>query len=205
MKLVVAATDEQWKELTDSRPGIDWQRVNEAGDFLQYKNADAFFYLNINKVLPNFSLLKKPVFINAVIETLAELKTPDNVLRINGWATFLQRRYWEVAGKIDENIKCLFKKLDIECKPVADESGFISARIIAMIINEAYFAVNENVSSKNEIDTAMKLGTNYPYGPFEWASLIGQKNILELLLKLNKSGKRYQPAALLIKEIKDKN
>ena len=64
---------------------------------------------------------------------------------------------------------------------VSDEPGFIAARIISMIINEAYFAKAENVSSEKEIDVAMKLGTNYPFGPFEWARLIGIKNIYELL------------------------
>ena len=88
---------------------------------------------------------------------------------------------------------------------MADEPGFIAARIIAMIINEAYFAVDENVSSKTEIDTAMKLGTNYPYGPFEWAELIGTNNILALLQKLNSTDSRYQPAAFLIKEVKENN
>ena len=203
MQIVVMATDEQWKELTDSRPGIDWQRVNDANDFTQYKNADAFFCLDYNNVLPDFSLLKKPVFINAVTQTLANLKTPVNVLRINGWAGFLQRTAWEVAGIADENIKTIFKTLDIKINIVADEPGFIAGRIIAMIINEAYFAVSDNVSSKKEIDTAMKLGTNYPYGPFEWAELIGKKNILELLQKLNTTDKRYQPAALLITEVKE--
>jgi 3-hydroxyacyl-CoA dehydrogenase len=44
-----------------------------------------------------------------------------------------------------------------------------------MIINEAYFALEDNVSTKAETDIAMKLGTNYPYGPFEWGQLIGLK------------------------------
>lgn len=74
-----------------------------------------------------------------------------------------------------------------------------------MIINEAYFAVNDEVSSKKEIDTAMKLGTNYPYGPFEWAALIGKNNILELLQKLSLTDTRYQPAELLIKEVNENN
>ena len=69
-----------------------------------------------------------------------------------------------------------------------------------MIINEAYFALEEGVSTKEEIDTAMKLGTNYPYGPFEWAKKIGLKNIFQLLDKLHKTNLRYEPAALLKKE-----
>ena len=74
-----------------------------------------------------------------------------------------------------------------------------------MVINEAYFALNDNVSSKNEIDTAMKLGTNYPYGPFEWTGLIGKEHILALLQKLNIADTRYQPASLLIEEVKNKS
>ena len=69
-----------------------------------------------------------------------------------------------------------------------------------MIINEAYFTLEENVSTKEEIDIAMKLGTNYPYGPFEWSKKIGLKNIADLLKELFITEKRYQPAALLLKE-----
>jgi len=63
-----------------------------------------------------------------------------------------------------------------------------------------YFTLAEEVSSKQETDIAMKLGTNYPYGPFEWAEKIGLKNILALLQQLGKEQQRYQPAALLEKE-----
>jgi 3-hydroxybutyryl-CoA dehydrogenase len=72
-----------------------------------------------------------------------------------------------------------------------------------MIINEAYFALEENVSTKEEIDIAMKLGTNYPYGPFEWCKKIGLKNIAALLAELSQTEKRYQPARLLLKEAKE--
>ena len=69
-----------------------------------------------------------------------------------------------------------------------------------MIINEAYFALEESISTKEEIDIAMKLGTNYPYGPFEWGKKIGLKNIRNLLYELTLEERRYQPAPLLIKE-----
>ena len=190
MKIVVAAMDEQWNELTGNRPGIEWQRVNDCNDFTTNNDADAFFNLKDHLILPEFVSLGKPVFINAVIQTLADIKAQDNILRINGWAGFLQRPAWEIAGAVNENIKFLFENLGIKINAVKDEPGFIAARIIAMIINEAYFTVSDQVSSKTEIDTAMKLGTNYPYGPFEWADLIGKKNILELLQKLNLSDNR---------------
>ena len=69
-----------------------------------------------------------------------------------------------------------------------------------MIINEAYFAKDENVSTEKEIDTAMKLGTNYPFGPFEWAQIIGIRNIYALLKTLNETDPRYKPSTLLEKE-----
>lgn len=203
MKIVTAATDVQWDELINTKSKIDWERVPDSTYFIKFDNADAYFYLKDNIVIPDFALLKKPVFINAVIHTLAEIKAPVNVVRLNGWPTFLQRPVWEVAGILDENMITRFQNQGIKLNIVGDDPGFISARIIAMIINEAYFTVTDNISSKKEIDTAMKLGTSYPYGPFEWVELIGKQYILELLQKLNATDARYQPAALLIKEIKE--
>jgi 3-hydroxybutyryl-CoA dehydrogenase len=77
----------------------------------------------------------------------------------------------------------------------------ITPRTIAMIINEAYFALEEEISSKEQIDIAMKLGTNYPYGPFEWAEKIGLKKIYNLLTQLYQTDKRYIPAPFMKKEI----
>jgi 3-hydroxybutyryl-CoA dehydrogenase len=205
MKIVVAASDEQWNELTGSRTSIDWQRISEGEAFNQHTNADAFFSLKNNNILPAFESLKKPVFINSVVQTLTDLAAPTNVYRINGWNTFLKRSTWEIAGTVTENVESVFKSLSIKTNTVKDEPGFISARIIAMIINEGYFALEDSVSSKAEIDTAMKLGTNYPFGPFEWAELIGLNNILALLQKLNSTDTRYQPSQLLIKEVKENN
>src|SRR6185295_9955290 len=101
-----------------------------------------------------------------------------------------------VKNKAATIINALNRK--IEWTP--DIPGFISARVLSMIINEAYFTLGEEVSSKKEIDIAMKLGTNYPYGPFEWSEKIGLINIYSLLAELSKTSKRYEPAPLLIKE-----
>ena len=70
-----------------------------------------------------------------------------------------------------------------------------------MIINEAYYTFEDDVSTKKEIDIAMKLGTNYPFGPFEWSEKIGLKNIYDLLLQLSKTDSRYTICQSLKKEI----
>jgi 3-hydroxybutyryl-CoA dehydrogenase len=69
--------------------------------------------------------------------------------------------------------------------------------VIAMIINEAYFALGDAISTPAEIDTAMKLGTNYPYGPFEWGEKIGLLQVYQLLAKLAEDNSRYTAAPAL--------
>ncbi len=58
--------------------------------------------------------------------------------------------------------------------------GFIFPRTIAQIVNEAFFALDEGIASKEDIDRAMKFGVNYPKGPFEWAQ--GRKEYFITLL-----------------------
>lgn len=203
--IVVAASDKQWNELTGSRPGIDWQRAENAAGFSQYKDADTFFSLHNNEILPEFESLKKPIFVNSVVQTLSDMAAPSNIYRINGWATFLNRPVWEIAGTANEEIEAIFKSFNVKINFVKDVPGFVAASVIAMVINEAYFAVEDNVSSKTEIDTAMKLGTNYPHGPFEWAAKIGNKNVLALLQQLYLADRRYKPSELLIKEATENN
>ena len=141
----------------------------------------------------------KPVFVSAVLTTTASL--PHNYIRLNAWHTFLQRPVWEVAG--DETvIASVFNTLEWKYVMVPDIAGMIAARSVAMIINEAYFALGDKVSSKADIDTAMKLGTNYPYGPFEWSEQIGLHRIYQLLRKLSQEDKRYMPASILEQELK---
>lgn len=79
-----------------------------------------------------------------------------------------------------------------------DVPGLVGARTIAMIINEAFFALEENVASEADMNTAMRLGTNYPYGPFEWGRLIGLHHVAELLVFLQKENALYKPSSLLL-------
>jgi 3-hydroxybutyryl-CoA dehydrogenase len=72
-------------------------------------------------------------------------------------------------------------KLKTPYEIVADRVGLVTPRIIGMIINEAYRALEDGTATRVDIDSAMKLGTNYPYGPFEWCERIGRMQIIQLL------------------------
>jgi 3-hydroxybutyryl-CoA dehydrogenase len=82
---------------------------------------------------------------------------------------------------------------------VEDRVGLVTPRVLSMLVNEAAFCVMENVASPADIDTAMKLGTNYPKGPLEWADEIGIDVITDLMegLKLEYAQERYRTCALL--------
>lgn len=166
---------------------------------LRIIEADAYFDLlfdNDNERTAKLRfLLPKPVFVNAVIKTGKDL--PEGFIRINAWPTMVKRNLVEVAAVDSSNkqkVKNVFDALGWAYLEVPDVAGMITPRIIAMIINEAWFSLAENISTRDEIDTAMKLGTNYPYGPFEWGEKIGLNRIIELLNELQKTDKRYSIA-----------
>lgn len=78
-------------------------------------------------------------------------------------------------------------------------SWAVYPRILSMIVNEAAFAIGEGVASGADIDTAMRLGANYPRGPLALADSIGVDRILEVLEALQREygDDRYRPAPLL--------
>lgn len=142
------------------------------------------------------------VMINSVENTLQESNAA--FVRINGWNTFLQSSLIEAAFLEQRNkvkAEAVFSLFNKKLEWVADEVGFITPRVVSMIINEAFIALNEGVSTKQEMDTAMKLGTNYPYGPFEWGEKIGLQNVADLLQRLSKEQSRYTPSSLLFQQL----
>lgn len=142
------------------------------------------------------------IVVNSVITPLEKIH--DDFIRINGWATFLGRPVIEAACRkeaLKAGAEQLFALLGRTTAWVPDVAGFITPRVVACIINEAFMALEETVSVEAEMDTAMKLGTNYPLGPFEWAQRIGLQPIHSLLETLAKEQARYKPSELLKKKI----
>ncbi len=202
MKIFVSANEQQQNELILFNANQNNELVFsiDTPKSEDYKYYDVFFiFLNSWKELDFQSFDSKPVFINMVIETLFDHDFPANVNRINGWPGFIKNPLWEIVSSEQETVKNIFKSVNRKVTFVNDEPGFVSTRVISMIINEAFFTFGENISSMEEIDAAMKSGTNYPKGPFEWAKEIGIENIYHLLQKLSEKDNRYFPAPSLQK------
>ena len=96
--------------------------------------------------------------------------------------------------------KRFFRALGFEVEVIEDRPGYVLPRIISMIINEAAFCVMEGVADAEAIDTAMKLGTNYPKGPLAWADEIGIDVVASILMMLENEYRqeRYRPCQLLL-------
>ncbi len=209
MHIAILATAQQKKELLEKgfNDAITVEWIPDENNLLHIK-ADAIFNLCFNDedIAYNELIDDKIVFVHALNCTCKEIGK-KNYIRLNAWSGFLNRSIIELAAS-DENTKQaasdIFNKLNWKFIYVPDDYGMVAARIIAMIINEAYFALQENVSTKEQIDIAMKLGTNYPYGPFKWSEKIGLKNIYALLQKLSFQNKRYTIADALQKAVVNK-
>jgi 3-hydroxybutyryl-CoA dehydrogenase len=98
-----------------------------------------------------------------------------------------------------ETLDNVMYKLGWEYALVADVTGMVTPRVICMIINEAYLAAGEGTASQEDIDISMRLGTSYPYGPFEWCERIGIRHVYEVLKAMHDmtGDDRYEVASLL--------
>ena len=158
-------------------------------------------------VYQNFSGI---VFLDVMRNTLDQMIHESRAIFYGfcGLPTFLNREILEVSlgSKSDENkLKEVCRRLNTKFAIVKDQVGLVTPRVICQIINEAYFAIEEKIASRSDIDLAMKLGTNYPYGPFEWGEKIGIKNVYELLRAIYESSRneRYKICELLRNEALD--
>ena len=79
----------------------------------------------------------------------------------------------------------------------------IAERVVLAIVNEAYRAVGEGVASEPDIDRAMQLGANHPFGPFEWARRTGVHEVTVMLDALSdEDADTFRPALPLLREAK---
>jgi 3-hydroxybutyryl-CoA dehydrogenase len=196
MILAVLASDSQKEEIAASA-FFRKHEVLYSENISLWSNhiADAFidlrFDLSADRIEKLAKLLPKPVLVNAVVDTLEHIH-PD-FIRVNGWPGFLKGSCLEAAAG-EETQKKASHLFGEDLVFVKDEPGLVSARIVAMIINEAWFTLEAGTASKEDIDLAMKLGTGYPYGPFEWTALIGSERIAELLERLQNMDSLYEIA-----------
>ncbi|MFC5022565.1 3-hydroxyacyl-CoA dehydrogenase family protein, partial [Streptomyces coeruleoprunus] len=95
----------------------------------------------------------------------------------------------------------LFQALGKKVSVIGDVPGMIVARTVARLIDLAHEAVAKGVATEEDIDTAMRLGVNYPLGPLEWSRKLGKSwasSVLDEMHEREPSG-RYAPSLALFR------
>ncbi len=134
---------------------------------------------------------------------------PDRVVGMHFMNPVPVMRLVEVVRGIatsDQTLNATFelaKQLGKTTVVSKDSAGFIVNRILAPWINEAVYTLMEGIATPQDIDTAMKLGTNVPMGPLELADLIGLDTMLAIIEVIHKElgDSKYRACPLLRKYV----
>ncbi len=106
----------------------------------------------------------------------------------------------ETYAAVEEASRML-NKVPVE---VRDVPGFVSNRVLQVMINEAIYELYEGVASAEDIDNVMKLGMNHPMGPLQLADFIGLDTVLAIMEVLYEgyADCKYRPCPLLRQYVK---
>lgn len=191
MNIAVKGSPERSAELNQvlSSVGLNFTRL-ESTKNIHSANYDVIFDLNFDddqSSLVDYAQLNgQSVLLLSSVKIQLDACIPQHlfskVAGINALQTFLSRPSIEFCTLSDEFDPSVFTNLGwTGANQVDSRVGLVSPRVVMMIINEAYFTLQEGTANRADIDLGMKLGTAYPKGPFEWAEQIGIKDVFEVL------------------------
>lgn len=109
----------------------------------------------------------------------------------------VDRRSFDMPGELHEAVRRFFAGAVDGDASITEQ--YIVSRVLATIINEAALAVDDGVAAEGDIDIAMKLGTNYPFGPLALADRIGRYTCAAMLRAMERfvGPGRFSPARAL--------
>jgi 3-hydroxybutyryl-CoA dehydrogenase len=160
---------------------------------------------DLDRVLPEDAILATNTSSISITELAAATSRPSRVIGMHFMNPVPVMPLVEVVRGLETSAETVnatteaAKSLGKTPVLVEDRPGFVSNRILMPMINEAVYALQEGVATREAIDTVMKLGMNHPLGPLALADLIGLDVCLDIMEVLHRGfgEDKYRPCPLL--------
>ena len=162
-------------------------------------------FRELDRVLPQDAILATNTSSLSITELAAATSRPSRVIGMHFMNPVPVMQLVEVVRGLETSEETVRTTMEVAKALgktpvlVEDRPGFVSNRILMPMINEAVFALQEGVATREAIDTVMKLGMNHPLGPLALADLIGLDVCLDILEVLQRGfgDDKYRPCPLL--------
>ena len=193
---------------TDQKDTADCDLVVEA--IVENMGIKAKVFSDLDQICKPSCILASNTSSLPITEIAAHTKRPENVIGMHFMNPVPVMKLVEIirglatSGETYEAIKAESLALGKTPVEVRDVPGFISNRVLQVMINEAIYCLYEGVASPEDIDTVMKLGMNHPMGPLQLADFIGLDTVLAIMETLydGYADCKYRPCPLLRQYVK---
>lgn len=205
-KLDAAAKDAALKRLSTTTSILDAKNVDAAIEAVtENEDLKRKIFKDIDQVVRVGGILASNTSSIPITRIGASTKRPEAVIGMHFMNPVPIMALVEIirgAATSDETYaatKAMAEKMGKTTVVSKDFPGFIVNRILIPMLNEACFALTEGLATVEDIDTAMKLGTNVPMGPLTLADFIGLDTVLYIAEVLHKGlgDDKYRPSPLL--------
>jgi 3-hydroxybutyryl-CoA dehydrogenase len=166
-------------------------------------------YEELEGIVPSHCLFFTNTSGLSITEMASVTKRPDKVIGTHFFNPVPVMKLLEIiccyqtSPETLEVAKAWGKKIGKEVIVVKEAPAFVVNRILCLMLNEAFYVLDEGLASAEDIDKGMMLGCNHPIGPLALADLVGLDTLLHIMEDLYRElGDKYRPALMLRKLVR---